>query len=222
MNQHDNHISTSVLEFIEAQKRLKSVIPAVSIFGSARTKVDNDMYQRSEKLARLLSDVGFSVISGGGPGIMEAANKGAMLGKSKSIGLNIKLPHEQKPNDYLDISIDFEHFFSRKMMFIRHSIAFVVMPGGFGTLDELTEVLTLIQTGKIPQSPIILCGSEFWQGFKQWIKQILLSDGMIAAEDVDLLPIIDSPEEIVKTICDFYTKSGNNPDPQCSCAVWNV
>lgn len=195
------HVSRIVQEFVQAQLKLKDVPPAVSIFGSARTPLDNEMYQKSEILARMLSDHGFSVISGGGPGIMEAANKGAKAGESLSIGLNIALPHEQKPNDYQDVSVMFEHFFSRKMMFILHSVAHVVMPGGFGTLDEFTEVLTLVQTHKIPPVPIILCGSEFWGGLMDWIRQVLLSQKMISPNDLDLIQIIDEPEEIVKIIC---------------------
>ncbi|HEX8962761.1 MAG TPA: TIGR00730 family Rossman fold protein, partial [Rhodocyclaceae bacterium] len=151
-------------EFVEATERLSSIRPAVSIFGSARVPVDSPVYHMTEHIARLLSDAGFAVISGGGPGVMEAANKGAYEGKSPSVGLNIQLPMEQKANPYQDISQSFRHFFARKYMFVRFATAYVVMPGGFGTLDELTEALVLIQTGKSRRIPIILVGTSFWRG----------------------------------------------------------
>ncbi|CAG0994520.1 partial pyrimidine/purine-5'-nucleotide nucleosidase, partial [Rhodocyclaceae bacterium] len=155
-------------EFVEATDRLASVRPAVSIFGSARVTRDSGTYRLTERIARLLSDAGFAVISGGGPGVMEAANKGAFEGKSPSIGLNIQLPMEQKANLYQDISQSFRHFFARKYMFVRFATAYVVMPGGFGTLDELLESLTLIQTRKSPRIPLILVGSDFWAGLLDW------------------------------------------------------
>ena len=184
-------------EFVYATEKLRPVQPAVSIFGSARIKADNPWYQRTVDIARALSDSGFSVISGGGPGIMEAANVGAFEGKSLSIGLNIQLPHEQKANRYQDISQSFRHFFARKYMFVKVAAAYVVMPGGFGTLDELLEALTLIQTGKTPRIPLILVGSQFWAGLLDWFRARLVSEGMINPEDVDLLQVIDEPERIV-------------------------
>lgn len=205
------HVLRIISEFVEAGEELHGVHPAVSIYGSARTRPDDPMYQRCEKLARLLSDSGFAVLSGGGPGIMEAANKGAFEGRSPSVGLNIVLPHEQHPNPYQDLSVKFQHFFPRKVMFVKHAVATVVMPGGFGTLDEMAEILTLVQTGKVRKMPIILCGSEFWQGFVDWIKNTVLAHGMIHAADMDLLPIIDEPEDIVRTIFEFYEQSGFVP-----------
>ncbi|MEQ1662646.1 MAG: TIGR00730 family Rossman fold protein [Thiobacillus sp.] len=198
-------------EFVEATERLASIRPAVSIFGSARTPADHAYYMLTEDIARRLSDAGFSVISGGGPGIMEAANKGAYFGKSPSVGLNIQLPHEQSGNAYQDISQTFQHFFARKVMFVKFAAAYVVMPGGYGTLDELTEALTLVQTGKIPRIPIILVGSKFWAGFVEWAKTTLVSEGMIAPEDIELMRIIDEPAEVVDAIFSHYEKRGFMP-----------
>lgn len=195
-------------EFIEAQEDLHTMHPAVSIFGSARTRAGHPMYARCEKLARLLSDAGFAVISGGGPGIMEAANKGAFYGKSPSVGLNIELPHEQHSNRYQDLSVKFRHFFPRKVMFVKHAVAYVVMPGGFGTLDEMFEALTLVQTGKTRKMPVILCGADYWQGLVDWIRDKLLGEGMIGAGDLDLIQIIDEPEDIVQAIFAHYELSG--------------
>lgn len=195
-------------EFVEATERLATVRPAVSIFGSARTKPETEIYQQTEIIARLLSDAGFSVVSGGGPGVMEAANKGAFAGKSLSVGLNIQLPHEQKPNHYQDISQSFRHFFARKYMFVKVATAYVVMPGGFGTLDELLEALTLIQTGKSPRIPIILVGSDFWSGLLDWFRQRLVADRMINADDMNLIQVIDDPQLILKAIFDHYEARG--------------
>lgn len=195
-------------EFVEATERLAGIRPAVSIFGSARIKPASPYYELTERIARLLSDSGFSVISGGGPGVMEAANKGAFAGKSPSIGLNIQLPMEQKSNPYQDISQSFRHFFARKYMFVRFASAYVVMPGGFGTLDELLEALTLIQTNKSPRIPLILVGDGFWNGLIDWFRTRLVAEGMIAAEDMDLIQIIDEPEAIVAAIFKHYETRG--------------
>lgn len=195
-------------EFVEATQRLATVRPAVSIFGSARIAPDSEVYRLTEKIARMLSDAGFSVISGGGPGVMEAANKGAFAGKSLSVGLNIQLPHEQKQNPYQDISQSFHHFFARKYMFVKVAAAYVVMPGGFGTLDELLEALTLIQTGKSPRIPIILVGSEFWAGLIDWLRTRLVADGMIHADDMNLVQLIDDPQSILDAIFDHYETRG--------------
>ncbi|MHB1360492.1 MAG: LOG family protein [Rhodocyclaceae bacterium] len=195
-------------EFVEATERLAGVRPAVSIFGSARVKPDSPYYQLTEQIARLLSDSGFSVISGGGPGVMEAANKGAFHGKSPSIGLNIQLPMEQKANPYQDISQSFRHFFARKYMFVRFAAAYVVMPGGFGTLDELLEALTLIQTNKTPRMPLILVGDGFWNGMLDWFRDSLVTEGMIAPEDMNLMQIIDDPAAIVAAIFKHYETRG--------------
>ena len=201
-------------EFVEATERLKSISPSVSIFGSARTQPDSPYYQLTEKVARLLSDSGFSVISGGGPGIMEAANKGAFEGKSASIGLNIQLPMEQHSNRYQDISQTFKHFFARKYMFVRMARAYVVMPGGFGTLDELLEALTLVQTGKSPRIPIILVGSKFWGGLLDWFRERLVEENMIHAEDMELLQVIDDPQAVVDAIFTHYEKRGFSQLPE--------
>lgn len=198
------HMLTIMAEFIESTERLAELRPAVSIFGSARTKPDDPYYQKTIDIARRLSDAGLAVISGGGPGIMEAANKGAFEGASSSVGLNIELPHEQVSNAWQDISISFRHFFARKVAFVKYADAYVVMPGGFGTLDEFTEVLTLIQTGKSRRIPVILVGTTFWRGLIDWMKDRLVADGMIAAEDMNLIQIIDEPANVVDAIFAFY------------------
>ena len=198
------HVLTIMAEFIESTERLSELRPAVSIFGSARTKPDDPHYALCVDIARRLSDAGYAVISGGGPGIMEAANKGAFDGASPSVGLNIELPHEQHGNSWQDISLSFRHFFSRKVAFVKYADAYVVLPGGFGTLDELTEALTLMQTGKSRLMPVILVGSKFWSGLLEWIRTQLVNDGMIAVKDLDLLQVIDEPAEVVAAIQKFY------------------
>lgn len=198
-------------EFVEGFERLVKISPSVSIFGSARTDPDNPYYKLTVDIARTLSDAGFSVVSGGGPGIMEAANKGAFEGKSPSVGLNIQLPHEQSGNGYQDISLTFRHFFSRKVMFVKYASAYVVMPGGFGTLDELAEILTLVQTGKTRKIPIILVHRPFWEGLLTWFKEVMVSEGTINPEDLDLLQLIDSPDEILEAIFSHYEDSGFEP-----------
>jgi len=200
-------------EFVEATERLAAIKPAVTIFGSARTPPGSRYYELTERTARLLSDSGFSVISGGGPGIMEAANKGAFHGKSPSVGLNIQLPHEQAANPYQDISQTFRHFFARKYMFVRFASAYVVMPGGFGTLDELMEALTLIQTGKARKIPLILVCSDFWKGMIDWFKEKLVEEGMVNAEDIDLIQVIDQPEQVVEAIFKHYESRPFGPLP---------
>lgn len=198
------HVLKIISEFVEAGEELRAIQPAVSIYGSARTPADHADYLFTERLSRKLSDAGFSVISGGGPGIMEAANKGAFAGASPAVGLNIVLPHEQHANPYQDLSIKFQHFFPRKVMFVKHAVAYVVMPGGFGTLDELFESLTLVQTGKIPNRPIILVGKAFWSGLLDWIKDQLLGNRLISPQDMDLLQLIDDEDEIVEYIFAHY------------------
>ena len=200
-------------EFVEATERLAAIKPAVTIFGSARTPPGSKYYELTERTARLLSDSGFSVISGGGPGIMEAANKGAFHGKSPSVGLNIQLPHEQAANPYQDISQTFRHFFARKYMFVRFASAYVVMPGGFGTLDELMEALTLIQTGKARKIPLILVCSDFWKGMIDWFKEKLVAEGMVNPEDINLIQIIDQPEQVVEAIFKHYESRPFGPLP---------
>ncbi|UXY16030.1 TIGR00730 family Rossman fold protein [Chitiniphilus purpureus] len=200
-------------EFVEAAERLRPIQPAVSIFGSARVARDHGYYKLTEEIARLLSDAGFSVISGGGPGLMEAANKGAYHGRSPSVGLNIQLPFEQSGNPYQDVSQTFRHFFARKVMFVKHATAYVVMPGGFGTLDELSEALTLIQTGKTRRIPVILVGSAFWSGLIDWFGQQLVGDGMISEGDMDLMQLIDEPAAVVEAIFKFYETRGFEMSP---------
>ena len=195
-------------EFVEGFEKLARIKPSVSIFGSARTPEDHPYYALTEDIARRLSDAGFSVVSGGGPGVMEAANKGAFAGKSPSIGLNINLPHEQSANRYQNISLYFRHFFSRKVMFVKYAAAYVVLPGGFGTLDELAEILTLVQTAKTRRIPIILVHAPFWEGLVDWFKTRLLVEGMINEADLDLFKILDKPEEVVEAIFSHYEHRG--------------
>ncbi|QOJ23435.1 MAG: TIGR00730 family Rossman fold protein [Gammaproteobacteria bacterium] len=198
-------------EFVEGTERLDAIQPAVSIFGSARTDPDSPHYKLAEQIAKQLSDAGFAVISGGGPGIMEAANKGAYYGKSPSIGLNIQLPHEQHRNAYQDVSQTFRHFFARKYMFVKFTTAYVVLPGGFGTLDELMEALTLVQTGKTRKMPIILVYSAFWRGLLDWFQNTLIAEGFISADDMHLIQLIDEPDKIVNAIFKYYESSGFEP-----------
>ncbi len=198
-------------EFAAATERLRGMRPAVSMFGSARIGEGHPYYAKAEQIARLLSDAGFAVISGGGPGLMEAANRGAFAGRSPAIGLNILLPHEQGGNAYQDVSFDFRYFFARKMMFVRWASAYVVLPGGFGTLDELSECLTLVQTGKSRRIPIILVGRAFWQGLIDWAQTSLVGEGMIGERDLELMQVIEEPAEIVEAIFNFYENRGFHP-----------
>jgi uncharacterized protein (TIGR00730 family) len=200
-------------EFVEGFERLAQIKPSVSIFGSARTPTDHPYYKLAEEIAHALSDAGFSVVSGGGPGIMEASNKGAFAGRSPSIGLNIQLPHEQSGNPYQDIAISFRHFFSRKVMFVKYASAYVVLPGGFGTLDELAEILTLVQTNKTRRIPIILVHRPFWQGLIDWFGTTLVDEKTIDPKDMNLFQVLDKPEEVVNAIFDHYDKRGFEPSP---------
>jgi hypothetical protein len=201
-------------EFVEGFERLARISPSVSIFGSARFAPDNPYYKLTEDIARALSDAGFSVVSGGGPGIMEAANKGAFAGKSPSVGLNIQLPHEQAGNAYQDIRLSFRHFFSRKVMFVKYAAAYVVMPGGFGTLDELAEILTLVQTGKTRRIPIILVHSPFWNGLIDWFRDTLVAEKTISPEDLDLFQVLDHPQDVVNAIFNHYEHRGFEPSAE--------
>ncbi|MCX5819325.1 MAG: TIGR00730 family Rossman fold protein [Deltaproteobacteria bacterium] len=187
-------------EFVEAIETLSRVKHAVSIFGSARTKPDDPYYQKAELLARRLAEKGFGVITGGGPGVMAAANKGAAEAGGQSVGMNIRLPFEQKPNPYANISIDYKYFFIRKVMFVKYAVAYVILPGGFGTMDELFEALTLIQTKRIKSFPVILMGSEYWKGLFDWLRKTMLRDNKISPDDLERLQIIDDPDEAVKHI----------------------
>ena len=216
------YFTETISEFTAAEDELRNIRPAVSIFGSARISSDNPIYQQCVTLAQKLSDTGFNIISGGGPGIMEAANKGAKAGVSRSVGLNIELPHEQFANPYQDISLNFKHFFSRKYMFIRHSIAFIAMPGGFGTLDEVSEVLTLVQTQKMPPAPIILFGEKFWTGLKDWLENSMQPEKLISSGDSDLLQVVDNIDEILQIVCHHYDKISQANDSQCECGKWRI
>lgn len=189
-----------IAEFAEATERLNGIRPAVSIFGSARTPPGHPDYALTEEIARQLSDAGFTVISGGGPGIMEAANKGAYQGRSPSVGLNIQLPHEQKPNPYVDRFVEFRYFFVRKVMLVKYSSAFVVMPGGFGTLDELFEVTTLIQTRKLHKFPVVLMGARFWRRLQSFVKDALIGEGAVPRSELDFAFVTDSPDEALRHI----------------------
>jgi len=191
-------------EFVEGFEQLSNMSPAVSIFGSARFSAEHPFYQLAQEIAYQLSVAGFSVISGGGPGIMEAANKGAFAGPSHSIGLNINLPHEQHSNQYQDISLNFKHFFVRKVMLVKYASAYVILPGGFGTLDELAEILTLVQTKKTQPGPVILVGHEFWQGLLDWLQNTLVVHQTISEEDLKLLTIVETPKQVVDIIFNYY------------------
>lgn len=201
-------------EFVNGYEKLSRIGPCVSIFGSARTKPDHKYYQLGVSIAQKISENGYGVITGGGPGIMEAGNKGAHLAGGTSVGLNIELPFEQNNNPYIDSdkSIDFDYFFVRKVMFVKYSQGFVVLPGGFGTLDELFEALTLIQTHKIDRFPVILVGSEFWGGLFDWIKTTLINEGNISPNDIDLIQLVDTEEEVLEILNNFYEKFDLSPN----------
>ncbi|TCO82685.1 hypothetical protein EV699_10477 [Plasticicumulans lactativorans] len=201
-------------EFVEGFERLARIKPSVSIFGSARTTAGSPYYVLAEEIARSLSDAGFSVVTGGGPGIMEAANKGAFDGRSPSIGLNIQLPHEQHANHYQNIALTFRHFFSRKVMFVKYASAYVVLPGGFGTLDEMAEILTLVQTGKTRRIPIVLVGATFWTPLIDWFRDTLAAQGMIDIEDLGLFRVLDKPQEVVDAIFEHYESRGFEPSAE--------
>ena len=198
-------------EFSHGFEHLADVEPAVSIFGSARIGEDSPYYWTTVEIARRLSRDGFSIISGGGPGIMEAANRGALDGMGESIGLNIDLPHEQTANAFQTRQLSFRHFFARKVMFVKYATAYVVMPGGFGTLDEVVEALTLQQTGKSRRFPTILVGTAFWQGLIDWFQDTLVAHGTISAEDMDLLQVRDHPDDVIRLILDFYRREHGEP-----------
>ena len=192
-------------EFVQGFEDLAHITNGVAIFGSARTLPNDPVYQAARETAALLARAGFAVITGGGPGIMEAANRGAFEAGGTSVGCNIELPHEQKPNEYQTLSVKFKYFFVRKMMFVKYSNAFIIFPGGFGTLDELFESLTLIQTKKIRDFPVVLYGTKYWGGMIDWIRDIVLTEGKIAEQDLKLLHLTDSPSEIVEIISRFQS-----------------
>jgi uncharacterized protein (TIGR00730 family) len=189
-----------IAEFVEGFEALADCPPSVSIFGSSRARPDDEVYQKAEQVAQLLVENGFGVITGGGPGVMEAANKGAALAGGRSIGLNIQLPNEQEPNPYTNLTLSFRYFFVRKVMFVKYAVAYVIFPGGFGTMDELFESVTLIQTQKIKPFPVILVGSEYWKGLLDWLKAVVLKEGKISPSDLDIFQVVDAPSEILKII----------------------
>ena len=201
-------------EFVNGFERMSKIGPCVSIFGSARTKEEDPYYKLAISISKSISEAGYGIITGGGPGIMEAGNKGASLAGGTSVGLNIDLPFEQHDNPYIDNdkSLDFDYFFVRKVMFVKYSQGFVVMPGGFGTLDELFEAITLIQTHKIGKFPIILVGSDFWTGLMDWIKTTMLKMGNISPEDLNLIQIVDTEKEVVEIIDTFYKGHTMSPN----------
>ncbi len=201
-------------EFVGGYEKMSRIGPCVSVFGSARLKPDNKYYKLAESISKKITENGYGIITGGGPGIMEAGNKGAHLAGGTSVGLNIDLPFEQHDNPYIDSdkSIDFDYFFVRKVMFVKYSQGFVVLPGGFGTLDELFEALTLIQTHKIDRFPLILVSTEFWGGLMDWIKNTLLTMGNISPEDLDLLHVVDTEDEVLEILNDFYDKYNLSPN----------
>ena len=190
-------------EFVEGFENLTSLHPAITFFGSARSRKGEELYENTYELAKLFAKNGFNIITGGGPGVMEAANKGAKEGGAKSVGINIELPFEQKPNPYATIRLNFKYFFIRKVMFLKYAVAYVVMPGGIGTLDEFFEAVTLVQTKKMRPFPIILVGSSYWAGLIEWMKINLLDTGKITKEDLDIFKIMDDPHEIVEYVRKF-------------------
>ena len=193
-------------ELVEGFDKLSGIEPAVTIYGSARLRADDELYAQTEEIARRLGEKGFSIITGGGPGVMEAANKGALKAGVPSVGLNIELPEEQVSNAYTTRSITFNHFFVRKVMLVKYAIAFIIMPGGLGTVDELTEVLTLMQTLKIKPFPVVLFNSEYWQGLLDWLQSSVLARGFISEDDLDLLRICDHPDEVIEAVQRWYMK----------------
>jgi len=193
-------------ELVDGFDSLSGIEPAVSVYGSAQLKPEDELYKKTEEIAYRLGEMGFSIITGGGPGIMEAANKGALRAGVKSIGLNIKLPEEQKGNIYTTQSLTFHHFFVRKVMLVKYASAFIIMPGGLGTLDELTEVLTLMQTYKIKPFPVVLFDDNYWKGFLDWLRNFSLAKGYISEQDLNLLRVCDEPDEVIETIQRWYHK----------------
>lgn len=193
-------------EFVEGFDRMHKFENAVTIFGSARLKPNHKMYQTAEETAKLLSRNGYAVITGGGPGIMEAGNRGAFMAKGDSIGLNIELPFEQKPNPFIRTLVNFHYFFCRKVMFVKYAKAVIIFPGGFGTMDELFESLTLVQTGRMPKVPVIMVGSYFWKGLRGWLHDMMLKEGCIDENDLYLYHVVDDPKDVVKIVNDFYRK----------------
>jgi uncharacterized protein (TIGR00730 family) len=194
-------------EFVEGFDALAGIGPAVTLFGSARVAAGSPAYEIARTIARRLAESGFAIITGGGPGIMEAANRGCQEGGGLSIGCNIELPHEQSINPYVDLGVEFRYFFARKTMFVKYASAFIILPGGFGTMDELFEALTLIQTGKVRHFPVVLVGASYWQGLLAWIRDAQLRAGAVTQEDIDILKLTDDPEEVVAIVRDYASRA---------------
>ena len=201
-------------EFVQGFEMLPPLAPCVSLFGSARTPPDHPRYTLAMDIARRLSESGFTVITGGGPGIMEAGNRGAHEGPSPAVGLNIHLPREQKANPWQDVSLQYRHFFARKVMFVKYASAYVVLPGGFGTLDEFMEILTLVQTGKSRRIPIVLVCGDFWSGMIRWFRETLVAEGTIGEADMELFRVVETAEEVLDVIFDHYATRGFEPSPE--------
>lgn len=201
-------------EFVQGYEMISRLVPCVSMFGSARVRPGHPDYRLAMEIGRRLSDSGFAVITGGGPGIMEAGNRGAREGESPSVGLNIQLPREQVPNRYQEVALNFRHFFSRKVMFVKYASAYVVLPGGYGTLDEFVEILTLVQTGKSRPIPIVLVRRAFWQGLLDWLESGPLTHGAVTREDLELFCFAETPEEVVRRIFEHYSERGLSPSPE--------
>jgi uncharacterized protein (TIGR00730 family) len=207
-------VFTIMAEFVEGFEQLSAIPPSVSVFGSARLKEGHPWYELTRDISEQLSNAGFAVVTGGGPGLMEAANRGAFDGKSPSVGLNIKLPKEQIPNSYQDLSLSYRHFFARKVMFVKFASAYVVLPGGFGTLDELLEILTLVQTGKSRKIPIILVNREFWGGLLEWLRTQLIASNTLSQKDLDLLSLADDSKQVLEIIFDHYRGRSFEPSAE--------
>lgn len=201
-------------EFVSGYEKMARIGPSISVFGSARTKEDDPYYEMAINISRMLAERGYGIITGGGPGIMEAGNKGAQQGGGQSVGLNIELPFEQNGNPYIDVdsNLNFDYFFVRKVVFVKYSQAFVVLPGGFGTLDEVFEALTLIQTKKIRRKPIVFVGTEYWSGLLDWLKKTMLASGNISEEDLDLYNVCDNEDEVVEVIDEFFKTNRLTPN----------
>ncbi len=206
MNEDTWRIFRIMSEFVDGFEVLSKIGKAVSIFGSARTPPVNKYYKLTEEIAYLLAKEGYAIITGSGPGIMEAGNRGARRAKGHSVGLNIQIPQEQRSNEYVDTLLDFRYFFVRKMMFVKYAKAFVIMPGGYGTLDEFTEAINLIQTSRIPRFPVVIVGREYWKGMLEWLKKSVLANANISKQDLDIFKVTDEPKEVVRIIKDFYKR----------------
>ena len=214
MSQESWRVFQIMAEFVQGFEELAPLAPCVSLFGSARTPPSDPLYALARDVGRRLSDAGFTVVTGGGPGIMEAASRGAFEGDSPSVGLNIHLPKEQVPNAFQDIALSYRHFFSRKVMFVKYASAYVVLPGGFGTLDELLEILTLVQTGKTRRIPVLLVHEPFWAGLLDWLREMPVARGTISEQDLSLIQVVNTADEVVDALFAHYEDRGFEPSPE--------